>query len=192
MHTSKLNVLANGISQDLAILSHSVHLDLLGMLDELRHHHRVILAHIGSQLQEALQLVFVRADIHGSTAEHIRGAHQHREPYPLYELVDIFHRGQRAPLGLVHTQLVEHLRELSTVFGAVDILSLSTQDGHMLLVKIHGQVIRNLTTRGHDDTMRGLHIDDIHHTLERQLIEVQTVAHIVVGRYRLRVIVYHH
>ena len=29
---------------------------------------------------------------------------------------------------------------------------------------------------------RLLHRDDIHHTLEGQLIEVETVAHIVVGR----------
>ncbi len=37
--------------------------------------------------------------------------------------------------------------------------------------------------------MRLLQVDDIHHTLEGQLIEVETVAHIVVGRYGLRVIV---
>ena len=31
--------------------------------------------------------------------------------------------------------------------------------------------------------MRLLHLNDIHHTLEGQLVEVETVAHIVVGRY---------
>ena len=40
--------------------------------------------------------------------------------------------------------------------------------------------------------MRLLHLDDIHHTLEGQLVEVETVAHIVVGRYGLRVVVDHH
>ena len=40
--------------------------------------------------------------------------------------------------------------------------------------------------------MRLLHLDDIHHTLEGQLVEVETVAHIVVGRYGLWVVVDHH
>ena len=40
--------------------------------------------------------------------------------------------------------------------------------------------------------MRRLHVDDIHHTLEGQLVEVQTVTHVIVCRYRLRVIVNHH
>ena len=62
----------------------------------------------------------------------------------------------------------------------------------MLLVEIHSQIVRNLTTRRDDDTVGLLHIDDVHHTLEGQLVEVQTVAHIVVRRHRLRVIVDHH
>ena len=40
--------------------------------------------------------------------------------------------------------------------------------------------------------MRLLQLDDIHDTLEGELVEVKTVAHIVVGRYGLRVIVDHH
>ena len=40
--------------------------------------------------------------------------------------------------------------------------------------------------------MRLLHLDNIHHTLEGQLVEVETVAHIVVGRNGLWVVVDHH
>ncbi|CUP62700.1 Uncharacterised protein [Segatella copri] len=57
---------------------------------------------------------------------------------------------------------------------------------------MHSQVVWNLTTGRYDDTMRLLHLDDIHHTLEGQLVEVETVAHIVVGRYGLWVVVDHH
>ena len=39
--------------------------------------------------------------------------------------------------------------------------------------------------------MRLLQVDDIHYTLEGQLVEVETVAHIVVGRYGLWVVVDH-
>ena len=40
--------------------------------------------------------------------------------------------------------------------------------------------------------MRLLHINDIEHTLKCQLVKIQTVTHIVVGRYCLGVVVYHH
>ena len=40
--------------------------------------------------------------------------------------------------------------------------------------------------------MRVLQLEDIHHTLVCKLVEVEAVADIVVGRYRLGVVVYHH
>ena len=39
--------------------------------------------------------------------------------------------------------------------------------------------------------MRILHVDDVHNTLECEFVEIQTVAHIVVGRHSLRVIIDH-
>ena len=70
-------------------------------------------------------------------------------------------------------------------------MSLGTEDRHMLLVEKHSKVVRNLTTSRHDYTVRCLKVDDVHHTLECQLVEVETVAHVVVGRHCLRVIVNH-
>ena len=40
--------------------------------------------------------------------------------------------------------------------------------------------------------MRSLKVDDIHYTLECQLVEVETVTHIIVGRNSLRVVVDHY
>ncbi len=62
----------------------------------------------------------------------------------------------------------------------------------MLLIEAHCKVVRNLSTGGNDYAIRLLHVDDIHNTLECQLIEIETVAHVIVGRNGLRVIVYHH
>ena len=39
--------------------------------------------------------------------------------------------------------------------------------------------------------MRIFQFENIHHTLEGQLIEVKTVAHVVIGRYCLRIIIDH-
>ena len=192
MHTGKLDMLGDGISQDFTVTGHSVHLDLLGMFDELRHHHRMILRNVGGQLQETAQLLTVRADVHRRTREHIRRTHQHGEAYPIHKLVDILHRGQCTPLGLIHTQLIQHLREFRTVLSAIDIRSLRTQDVHMLLVKIDGEVIGNLTSRGDNHTMGLFKLDDIEHPLKGELVEVETVTHIVVGRDGLGIIVDHH
>ena len=40
--------------------------------------------------------------------------------------------------------------------------------------------------------MRTLHFDDVHDTLKGQFVEIQTVAHVIVGGNGLRVIVHHH
>ncbi len=67
VYTGKLDMLRNGVSNDLTVFCHGIHLNLLGMLDELAHYDRMILADIGSQLEETLQLVLIRAYVHGST-----------------------------------------------------------------------------------------------------------------------------
>ena len=192
MNTGKLDVLGNRIGNHLAILCHCIHLNLLGMFDKLTYYHWVILTYIGSQLQESLQLILVRTYVHRSTRKHVARTNQYWETYTLDEVVDVLHRGQGAPLWLVDAVVGQHLRELGTVLSVIDVLGSSTQDWHILCIQVHSQVVWNLTTGRYDDAMRLLHLDDIHHTLEGQLVEVETVAHIVVGRYGLWVVVDHH
>ena len=62
----------------------------------------------------------------------------------------------------------------------------------MLFIQIHSEVIRYLTTSRDDDTMWLFHVDDIQHSFKGQLIEIQTVTHIIIGRDGLWVIVDHH
>ena len=40
--------------------------------------------------------------------------------------------------------------------------------------------------------MRLFQVDDVEHTLKGQLVEVETVAHVIVCRYGFRIIVNHH
>ena len=76
-----------------------------------------------------------------------------------------------------------------------------TQDNENIIVTSHEpdveravdvQLLGNLMISKYDKVMRHLHLDDIHHTLEDQLGEVETVAHIIVSRYGLRGVVDHH
>ena len=58
-------------------------------------------------------------------------------------------------------------------------------------MEFHGEVVWNLTTYRDDDAARLLQIHHVEHTLQREFIEVETVAHIVVGRYGLGIVVDH-
>ena len=62
----------------------------------------------------------------------------------------------------------------------------------MLLIEIHRQVVRYLTTGRDNHAIRLLHVDDIEHALKGELVEIQAVAHIIIGRDGLGIIVDHH
>ena len=59
MHAGKLDVLADGISDDFAVSCHCIHLHLLGVLHKLAYYHGMFLGHICRKLQETLQFVLV-------------------------------------------------------------------------------------------------------------------------------------
>ena len=137
VYTRKLDVLTDRIHHDLAMISHSIHLYLLGMFDELANHHGMLLADIRRQLQEALQLLLVRADIHGGTTQHIAGANQDGEAHLRHETIDVLHRGEFLPTGLIDTDPIQHSGELLPILGVVDALGRRTQDVDMLLIQTH-------------------------------------------------------
>ena len=78
------------------------------------------------------------------------------------------------------------------VFGVVDILGTCSEDVHILGGKTRSKVVWNLTTGRENCAVRLLDIDDIHHTFKCKFVEIETVAHIIIGRYCLGVVVYHH
>ena len=61
-----------------------------------------------------------------------------------------------------------------------------------MLVETHGEIVRNLSAHGENDALRAFEVDDVHHTLEGQFVEVEAVAHVIVGGDGLRIVVYHH
>ena len=71
MDSCKLDVLGNGIGDNLSIACHCIHLNLLGVLDELAYHHRVVLTDIGSQFEELFKFFLVGAHVHRSSREHV-------------------------------------------------------------------------------------------------------------------------
>ena len=192
MHPCELDMLADGVGDDLAALGYGVNLDFLSVLDELAHHDGVLLRNIGSQLEEAVELFLVGADIHRCPREDVAGTHQHGEANLGDELVDIREARQLLPAGLVDAELVEHGGELVAVLCIIDVFGLRPEDGDALRVELESEVIGDLSARREDDTAWRLQIKDVKYALEGQLIEVQTVGDIVVRADGLGIIVDHH
>ena len=191
MHPGKLDMLTDGICDNLTVLCHRIHLHLLGMLDELAHHHGMFLADIRCQLQEAFQFLPVGADVHRSTGQYIGRTDQYREAHLIYKSVDVLQGGQRPPFGLVYTNAVEHGGELVTVFGIVDAPGACAENRYLLRIEAQGKVIRYLTTGRDNHPVGILQFENIHHALEGELVEVKTVAHVIVRRHGFGVVVYH-
>ena len=184
-------MLTDSVCHNFAILCHGIHFHFLGVLDELAHHYRMLFRYIGSQFQETFQFFLIRTYIHGGSTQHIRRANQYREAHFVNKGINVFHGSQCTPFGLVYSDTVKHGREFITVFGIVNALGTCSEDVNSLSVQAESKIIRYLTTGGNDDSMRIFQFENIHHTLESQLVKVQTVAHIIVGRNRFGIIINH-
>ncbi len=189
--TGKLDVLRDGILHNLALLRHCVELHFVCLCHELAHDDGVFLAHLLCHPEEALQLLVGVADVHGGSREDVRGTHQDGIAHLVDELLHVLHARQGTPAGLVDAELVEHGGELAAVLGTVDADGRRAEDRHALPVELHGEVVRYLSARGDNDAAGRLKVDDVEHPLKRQLVEVEAVAHVVVRRDGLRVVVYH-
>ena len=191
MYTGELYVLGDSVLYNLAVLCNTVELYLVGLGHELGDNHGEFLAHLGGFGKETLQFLVVVAHIHGSTREDVRGTDEHGVTYLVDELLNVVHAGECAPTWLVDAKLVEHGAELATVLGTVDADGISTQNRNCLAEEFHGQVVGNLSTHADDNTAGAFQVDDIKYALETQLVEVEAVAHVIVGGYGLGVVVYH-
>ena len=130
VNTGKLDVFRDSVFYHFTILRNGVEFDFLGVEHELRYHYREFLRYFLRHLQEFLQFVFVVANVHRCTREYVRRTNQYRITYLSHEFFHVFDAGQFLPSRLVDAELVEHSRELVTVFCTVDRDRRCTEDRH--------------------------------------------------------------
>ena len=162
------------------------------MFDEFGHHHRVLFRHVGRQGQKVFEFFAVRHDVHRGAGEHVARPDQHREAHFVDETVDVVHRGQFPPSRLVDADPVEHRRKFVAVFGVVDVFGRSAEDRDVLILQPQGQVVRDLSAGRDDHAFGRFEVGDVEHPFERQLVEVEAVAGIVVGRNGFGIVVDHY
>mmetsp|Transcript_26885 Transcript_26885/g.61267 ORF Transcript_26885/g.61267 Transcript_26885/m.61267 type:complete len:685 (+) Transcript_26885:1043-3097(+) len=179
-------MLCNGVVEELTVLTNSVELDLLGSRDVLGDDHGVVAAHHGGCPKEALHLAIAGNDAHGSTTEHVRRPHEHRESNSADEVERLVDGRELGPLRLVDAQLIAELAELEAVLACVDRVDRGAEnlDGAALR-QAHGQVVRRLSADRDNHTRGLLQRGNVKHSLVAQLVEVEPVGLVVVGGDRL-------
>ena len=186
------DVFGYGVGDYVSVVGNGVEFDLLAAGEELADHDRMLARHFGRHCEELAQVALVVAYVHRGAGQHVGRAHEHRIADLGDESVHVFHSRKLAPARLVYAQLVHYAGEFVAVLRPVDILCGRSEYRHVVPVESQSQVVRYLAAYGDNDTVRIFHFEYIHHPLESELVEVETVAHVVVGGYGLRVVVDEH
>ena len=83
-------------------------------------------------------------------------------------------------------EIVEQLAEEFAVFGEIDAFGIGADDRHAELLQRQRESERRLSAELHDHAIRLFGIDDVEHVFERERLEVEAVAGVVIGRDGLR------
>ena len=186
-----LNVFAYGGHQYAAAVSDCIELYLLATRHELADDHGMLGRDLDSPRQHLQEPVAVMAYAHGRTGKDIGRPHQHGEADFHYEAVDFVQGGEFLPAGLVNAERIHYGRELVPVLRPVDVCGGSAEYVHAAFGELDGEVVGNLSSHGYDHSLRSLQGNDVHYPFERQLVEVEPVAHVVVGGNGLGIVVDH-
>ena len=152
----------------------------------------MLLAHIRGQFKEPLHFTVIGTYIHGRSAEHITGSYQNGITYFVYKGINFTEGRQLFPAGLVNANPVKHGREFVPVFGIINIFSLRAEDGNFLRIKGHGQVIGYLASGRENHPPGRFQFNNIHNPFKSQLVKIEPVAHVVIGRNGFRIVIDHY
>ena len=192
MHTRVLDMLADGPEDQLPLVGNRVDLDLARMSLELGNDHRVLGVHSSGPPQDTLELVRFVGNAHRRAAEHVARADQNREAAETGNgFLQCLEVGDVRPLRLLDPHPVQEIAELLAVFGTIDAFCRGAEDSHSGLVEGKREVVGQLSAHTEDDALRLFLFVDVEHRLEADLIEDQSVAHVVVGAHGFGVVVDH-
>ena len=130
--------------------------------------------------------------VHSCPRKHVRRTNQHRETNFVNKFKNIVHACQFSPTRLVNAKFVAHFGEFISIFRAVNVEWRRSQNRHILVVKPHCQVVRNLTACGNHYSVWIFQINYVEHAFQREFVEIEAVAGIVVSRDGFRVVVDHY
>ena len=107
------------------------------------------------------------------------------------DLAGLFHVGGGAVGRAGNPQVVEQLAEELAVFGEVDVCRIGADDRHAEALQRQRQIERRLAAELDDDAVGLFGVADVEDVFERERLEVEAVAGVVVGGDGLRIAVDH-
>ncbi len=195
MDARLFDVLHDAADDDPFAVADRVDVDLIRILQKLIDENRAVIGHVHRLAHVAAQGCLVVDDGHGPAAQHVGGAHHHRVPDPTGNRDGFFGRIGRAVDRGRNVQLGQERAKAIAIFGQIDGVGRGAEDGHTRLVERPGQVEGRLAAVLDDEPLQRagslLAFDQIEHIFQRQRLEVEAVAGVVVGAHRLRVAVDH-
>ncbi len=174
---------------ELADVGDAIHVHLGGVLQKFVHEHRAFGRGFDGKTHVMLQLGVGINNLHRAPAEHEGRADQDR-------IAQFLGRGERfldvrgqAVGRLGNFQLVEHRGEELAVFGDFDALRRGADDVDAVFLEAEREVQRRLAAELRDGAPAFFAFVNVQHVLQRERLEEQLVARVVIGRngFRIRV-----
>src|SRR5699024_9175424 len=134
VHAGARHVLHDAGDVDVLAVAHGVRLQLFAG-DVMVHQHRLVLADQHGGLEVVAKRLLVGHDLHGPTAQHIAGAHQHRVADALGHAHAGLDVGHGLAVGLRNAQRFHHLFKGVAVFRATDGFHVGADDLHTHVVQ---------------------------------------------------------
>lgn len=191
VNTSVLDVLGDVVHDHLSVSGDGIHLNLFGLLNVLGDDDWVVSGDGGSLVEVGSQVVGREDDVHGSTRKDVGRSDEDGVADLVAERLGLVETGELLPQRLVDSDLVQHSRELVSVLGGVDHLGGGTVDLDVLSVKLESDVVGGLTSHREHHTRRSLGVVNVEDGLERDVLKVESIGLVVIGRNRLGVVVDH-
>ena len=192
VHAGLLDVLHDAGDQHVVAVGQRVHVHFGGVFQEAVDQHRALLREGDGLAHVLADRLLVVGDHHGAPAQHVAGPHQHRVADARGHRAGLFHAGGRCRwrgtgLPSSSSSLPNSLRSSARSMSAGSVPMIGTPGA----LKRQRQVERRLAAELHDHAVGLFGVDDVEHVFERQRLEVQAVAGVVVGGDGLRIAVDH-
>ena len=176
MDAGVLDMLHDAADDDRLAVGDRVDVDLDRALQVAIDQQRMALARQQRVRDVAAEVGLVGDDLHRAAAEHIRGANQDRIADCVGGSDRIVEAAHEHALGLSQPELVHQLIEALAILGAIDCIGRRAENRHPRFGQRHRELQRSLAAELHDDAGGLLALDNRHHVLEGERLEIEAIG----------------
>ena len=191
VNSGLFDVFHDAADQSRLAIGNGIDIDFDRVFQELVDQDRMAGRSVNGFFHVESQRLFVVANLHRATTEHVAGANQNWISDSLSDRSCAFKVRSGSVRWLQQTGLVEDRLKALPIFGRVDHVWASADDRNAGCFQRSSQIQWSLPAELHDHAVRLQTIANVEHVLGRQRFEKQDVRRVVVSRNRFRIRVDH-